>query len=331
MNPGFTRMMLIWPALLLAVTGAWGADQKLKPVTLLPQWVPQAQFAGYYTALEKGFYRSRGIDLTIIDGGPERPAGDFLKGKRADFVTLWLSTALQMRDQGVRVVNIGQVSQRSALMMVAFKKSGILHPSDMNKKRVGLWGEIFRIQPEAFFRKYNLDVTVIPQSYSIHLFLRGGVDVASCMWYNEYHTLLNAGVNPDELIPFFFHEHDLNYPEDGIYTLEETWRRDPGLCHDFAAASMAGWQYAFDHVEEALDLIMIQLKKAHIPATRVHQRWMLERMRDLILPSDRPGDMGCLSQKDFDRVTTGLKQNALIRESPPFSDFYRGECRNDEK
>lgn len=203
MKPGFTRMMVIWSALLLAATGAWGAE-KLKPVTLLPQWVPQAQFAGYYMALEKGFYRSRGIDLTIIDGGPKRPAGNFLTEKHADFVTLWLSTALQMWDQGARVVNIGQTSQRSALMMVALKKSGILHPADMNKKRVGLWGEIFRIQPEAFFRQYTLDVTIVPQSYSIHLFLRGGVDVASCMWYNEYHTILNSGINPDELTPFFF-------------------------------------------------------------------------------------------------------------------------------
>lgn len=322
---------MVWLSLLFMAQGTWAAGDGLKSVTLLPQWVPQAQFTGYYIALEKGFYRDRGIDLTIIDGGPQRPSGDFLKGKKADFVTLWLSTALQMYDQGVELVNIGQVSQRSALMMVAFKKSGIIHPSDMNKKRVGLWGEVFRIQPRAFFRKYNLDVTIVPQSYSINLFLRGGVDVASCMWYNEYHTILNAGINPDELTRFFFHEHGLNYPEDGIYTLAETWQRDPGLCRDFSAASMAGWYYAFEHIEESVDLMMTQLKKVHIPATRVHQQWMLERMRDLILPSGYTGQMGCLSQKDFDRVALGFQQNALIKNIPNFSTFYKGEDTHDKK
>jgi len=66
-------------------------------------------------------------------------------------------------------------------------------------------------------RKYDLTVQVVPQSFSVNLFLRDGVDVASAMWYNEYHTILNCGIDPDEPTTFFFHEHGLNFPENGIY------------------------------------------------------------------------------------------------------------------
>jgi NitT/TauT family transport system substrate-binding protein len=111
----------------------------------------------------------------------------------------------------------------------------------MNGKKVGLWGPIFQIQPKAFIKKYNLNVKIIRQSFSVNLFLRDGVDVASAMWYNEYHTILNSGLNPDELTTFLFHQHGLNFPEDGIYTMKDTFQRDPDLCKAFVKASIEGW------------------------------------------------------------------------------------------
>ncbi len=299
------------------------SEKQLKKATFIPQWVPQAQFAGYYVAQAHGMYERHGIDLEIITGGPERPSSDFLKERKADFVTLWLSTALTMRDEGIRLVNIAQTMQRSALMLVAKKSSGIREPKDMEGKKVGLWGPIFQIQPKAFFKKFNLTVKIVRQSFSVNLFLRDGVDVASAMWYNEYHTFLNAGFNPDELTPFFFHQYGLNFPEDGIYALEETFQKDPNLCMAFVHASIEGWRYAFAHTEETLDIVMNNLKKAYIPATRVHQRWMLARMKDLMLPGDTATPMGKLTSKDYMRVATGLKENSLIREIPEFEIFYR--------
>ncbi len=243
----------------------------------------------------------------------------------ADFATLWLSTGIQLRAQGVKVVNIAQILRRSALMLVAKKSSGILRPEDVAGKKVGLWGAVFQIQPRAFFRKYNLDVQVVPQSYSVNLFLRDGVDVASAMWYNEYHTILNCGLDPEELTTFFFHEHGLNFPEDGIYVLEETLQKNPQLCRAFVTASIEGWLYAFDHPDETIAIVMRNLEEAHIPATAVHQKWMLERMKDLMLPDDgEERSVGMLLPEEYHRVAMGLKSGGLIDTVPGFTSFYRG-------
>ena len=206
--------------LFLAVLPAGAAEIALKKASFIPQWSPQAQFAGYYVAYEKGFYKKYGVDLTILQGGPNQSPTDFLERRKADFVSLWLSTAMQRRSHGVKLINIGQVMQRSALMLIAKKSSNIKTPQDMNGKKVGIWGADFQIQPRAFFKKYNLHINVIHQSFSVILFLRGGVDVASAMWYNEYHTIINSGLNEDELTTFFFYDYGLNFPEDGIYVLE---------------------------------------------------------------------------------------------------------------
>lgn len=309
--------------LLSSIIQVYADEKVLKKATFIPQWVPQAQFAGYYVAHQLGIYKRHGIDLTIIPGGPGRQPSDYLKTRKAQFGTLWLSSGISMRAKGIRIINIAQMIQRSALMLVAKKSSGIKTPQDMNGKKVGVWGPIFQIQPRAFFKKYNLKVKVILQSYSVNLFLRDGVDIASAMWYNEYHTILNSGINTDELTTFFFHKHGLNFPEDGIYILEDNFKKDPDLCKAFVMASIEGWEYAFTHPEEALDIVMENLKNEHIPATRVHQKWMLERMKDLILPQDARIPMGKLLSEDYYRVARGLKDNGLIKKIPELSSFYR--------
>jgi len=298
------------------------AEKALKKASFIPQWSPQAQFAGYYVAYEKEFYRKNGIDLTILQGGPDRPSSQFLTQGKADFATLWLSTALRLASSGQDIINIGQIIQRSALMLVAKKSSNIKTPQDINGKKVSLWGEDFQIQPKAFFKKYGLHVKVIPQSFTINLFLRGGVDVASAMWYNEYHTIINSGLNPDELTPFLFYEHGLNFPEDGIYVLKETFKKDPDLCRAFVEASMEGWRFAFSHPQESLDIVLQYILRAKIPANRIHQRWMLDRMKDLILPPNHPIPMGALDRSDYEGVARELKESGLIKKMPDYSSFF---------
>jgi NitT/TauT family transport system substrate-binding protein len=298
------------------------AEEALKRASFIPLWVPQAQFAGYYVAYEKGFYKKRGIDLTIIPGGPDRPSSQFLTKGKADFAILWLTTGMRLRASGQGIVNIGQMIQRSALMLVAKKSSHIVKTEDLNGKKVGLWGEDFQIQPRSFIRRYSLDVKIIPQSFSVNLFLRGGVDVASAMWYNEYHTIINSGLDPDELTTFWFHEHGLNFPEDGIYTLESTLKRDPALACAFVKSSIEGWLYAFSNPDEALDIMLKHISNARIPANRTHQKWMLSRMKDLISPPGQHTRIGVLEPRDYERVDYELKESDLVKRSPSYNEFY---------
>ena len=152
-----------------------------------------------------------------------------------------------MRASGIPVVNICQLIQRSALMLITKKSSAIKEPADFENKKISLWGGEFDIQARALFKLYGVQVRTIRQPATIMLFLHGGVDVVSAMWYNEYHLLLNAGFNPDELRLFHFADYGLDFPEDGIYCRQDFFEENPDLCRHFVSASIKGWQYAFDH------------------------------------------------------------------------------------
>jgi NitT/TauT family transport system substrate-binding protein len=326
----FMRIILCAIVILFSRAEARCADKSLKQVSFVSLWLPQAQFAGYYVALEKGIYKKYGLEVTIIDGGPDHPPFKLLEEGKVDFSVMWLSTGIEKKSQGVPLVNIAQIVQKSGLMLVAKKSSGIKSPEDLNNKKVGLWDADFEIQPRAFFKKYNLKVKVVPQSYTVNLFLRDGVDVASAMWYNEYHTIINSGYDPGELTTFFFYDYGLNAPEDGIYTLEKTVINDPATCRAFVKASLEGWRYAFENTDETVDIVLKYMEKAHLPANRVHQKWMLERMRDLVSVNGTYDDMGSLSADDYHKVGESLQENGLIKEIPGFAKFYEN-CATDDK
>jgi NitT/TauT family transport system substrate-binding protein len=298
-----------------------------KTVSFIPQWAPQSQFAGYYVAQEKGFYRNRGLEVKILQGGPNFPPSELLSAGMADFGTMFLTTAIVKRAQGRKFINIGQIVQRSALMLVAKKSSGIQAPADINGKKVALWGEEFQIQPRAFFQQHHLRVSILPQGTTMNLFLRGGAEVASAMWYNEYYRVIQAGIDPEELTTFLLSDYGLKFPEDGIYCLESTFVKDRGKCIKFVQASLEGWKYAFAHPDEALDIVMKYVNAANLPTNRVHQKWMLERMQDIIQPPETAIPMGCLQEETYTQVARGLKNFGLIEEIPDFHQFFR-DCES---
>jgi NitT/TauT family transport system substrate-binding protein len=304
-------------------SSASAAETALKKATLMPLWSPQAQFAGYYVALDKGIFARHGIDLKILKAGPGHSPVQALKDGTADFAVLWLTTALQHRSAGTKLVNLAQIIQRSSMMLISRKSSGIKTVADMNGKKVGMWGGDLSIPPRALFNKHGIKVREVPQTHTVNLFLRGGIDVTSAMWYNEYHTILNSGVDPDELNVFSLNEQGMNFPEDGIYALEKTLHNDPALAKAFVTASLEGWRYAFAHPDEALDIVIRHMHEAQVPANRIHQKWMLDRMRDLIMPGTIQGTPGILKEKDYEAVGHAMRKDGLIRSYPDYTAFSR--------
>ena len=298
-------------------------SQPLKKITFVPHWVPQAQFAGFYIAKDRGIYEKYGLDLTIIPGGPKISSSALLEKDAVDFALMWLSNAIQLKARNSHIVNIAQEVNRSALMLISKKSSGIKTPQDMNGKKIGVWGGDFQIQPMAFFKKYNLNVKTIMQGNSINLFFFDGIDVTSGMWYNEYHTILNSGFNADELNTFFFADYGLNFPEEGIYCSEKFYKENPDICRSFIEATLEGWRYAFDHPDEAINIILGHVKLANLPVNKAHQRWMLDRMKELIFPSKRMDRFEKLSQQNYQLVAEKLKEGGLIKKIPAYDSLYK--------
>ena len=114
-----TKLSKTLLATLLAVSGF--AAQSAEKVTVQLKWLPQAQFAGYYVAQAKGYYKDAGLDVTIKAGGPDISPVQVIAGKGADVVVNWMPDALAAREAGVPLVNIAQVFNQSGLMLTCKK------------------------------------------------------------------------------------------------------------------------------------------------------------------------------------------------------------------
>lgn len=323
-------------AFLLLVTldghlAALDAQQPVKKAVFVPQWRPQSQFAGYYMAYETGLYRRRGIELDILDAGLKTPAARMLEEKKADFVTLPLAEAIERRSKGMPLINIGQISQRSALVIIAKKRNGINAIKDLNGRRLGYWRNDAPGPLLSFLKKNSLEVEIVPITSTVNLFLLDGIDAIVTMWYNEYYRVLGSGIDEEELSTFLFFEYGMNLPEDGIYCLEETYARDPRLCRDFVNASIEGWAAAFAREEKAIEIVLQYMNRAHITANKPHQRWMLARMCDIISPPDSKKAIGELSRADYERVASMLLEYKIIGAIPDFQKFYVNLAGDDVK
>ncbi len=276
-------------------------------------------------AQEKGFFKNAGLGPCDSCGPPPVNAPSRLAEGKADFSTGWLSEAIVERAAGKPLVHLAQVFQRSSLTLVTWRKSGIATPADMTGKRVGLWGGNCDVQILAFFRKYQVRPTMVPQSTSMVPFLRSAVDVASAMHYNEYFTLIESGVRPEDLRVFALADYGMPFPEDGVYCAEHTRRERSKSCAALVAACREGWQYAREHEEETLELVMQYCRQAGVRTNRNHPQWMLRSVAAAMAGRDGapPASWGNLSKQVFQSVAAALVDQRLIGKSPDYHQFHQ--------
>ncbi|MFZ3127392.1 MAG: ABC transporter substrate-binding protein, partial [Rhodoferax sp.] len=135
-----TRSFKFSKGLLAAVVAVCGMTaHAAEKVTVQLKWLPQAQFAGYYVAQAKGYYKAEGLDVTIKPGGPDISPVQVIAGNGADVVVNWMPDALAAREAGVPLVNIAQVFDHSGLMLTCKKASGVKTPKDLKGKTLGVW------------------------------------------------------------------------------------------------------------------------------------------------------------------------------------------------
>ncbi len=288
-----------------------------------PHWMPQAQFAGYYMAKEMGFYAEAGLDVEIIHPSATINAIEFLKSGQADVVSHFLVTAITARAEGIPMVNIAQLSQHSAIMLVSMKSSGIETIQDFEGRKIGVWMSGFEEVPKAMMIEHGLTVEFVPILWSVNLFLLGGLDLMTVMWYNEYNQLYLSGINHDELNTFFLKDYGYDIPEDGLYTLLHTLEQRPEDLRAFTEATLRGWEYVSRNKDAAIDLVIEKMRALKIPSNKAHQSWMLDRVLELLDPEDKDLLPGQLLEADFNLATGVLKERGIIKGSCSFHDFYK--------
>ena len=257
-----------------------------------------------------------------MHGAPDRDTAAMLAHGTASFATFFLDAALDQRSRGVPLVNVAQVVNRSNAVLVMRRDRGLRQLADLNGRKVSIWGDLFNATYRAFFRARRLSPRIVQQHSSVNLMLRGAVDACSGMYYNEYHVLVQAGLEESQLEVVWMRDQGFNFPEDGIYALSDTCRDRPQTCRDLAAASLQGWRYAAQHPDEALESVMAYVRRDHIPTNRAHQRWMLRQVLSSILPG--PGDgwrTGVLAEEAYRRTASALLAEGLIRSARGYRDF----------
>lgn len=318
-HPGILTVLLV----LSLINPVQTQNMKL---TFSPHWIPQAQFAGFYVALDKGFYKDAGLDVKIIHTSADVSSLDLLKKGKADIVSSFLMDGIKLRVSGLPLVNIAQLSQHSALMMVTKKKSGLDTIEKLRGKKLGIWSSGFDDIPFAFMREKKINMQVVRIHSTINLFLMDGIDAMTVMNYNEYDQIINSGINEDELNTFFFADYGYDIPEDGLYCLQSTYNDKKEALNKFKQATLKGWEYAAENKEYTIDLVVAEMKKAHLPNNKAHQRWMLDRMLELITPGEKKVKRGELLESDFKHAFDIIKLNSEKKiDDLKMEEFYLGK------
>lgn len=244
-------------------------------IVFMPQWTAQAQFAGYYVAEEKGFYRDAGVKVKIIHPSATRSSMDQLSKNECQATTMLLCQALEMVDSGMPLVNILQTSMNNAMVIVSARDK---NPLTQKGERVGIWSVGFGQLAMCMSSKDSLNYEWVRFAQNVNLFVAGALDATLAMSYNEYYQLMQAGINLKEKNVYRFSDHGYNIQDDGIYVTREYYDNHRNQAKRFAQASRKGWEWAAEHPEEALDIVMKYVDREHIPTNRVMQRLMLDEV-----------------------------------------------------
>ena len=302
MRTKLTSMLL---AVSVAMTSsvAFAADK----VTLQLKWVTQAQFAGYFVAKDKGFYKEEGLDVTIKPGGPDVAPPQVIAGGGADVIIDWMPSALASREKGLALVNIAQPFKRSGMMLTCRKDSGVKAPSDFPGRTLGVWFYGNEYPFLSWMSRLNIatdgsanGVTVLKQGFNVDPILQKQADCVSTMTYNEYWQIIDAGLGADELITFKYEDQGVATLEDGLYVLEKNLS-DPKFVDKmarFVRASMKGWAWARENADAAADIVLDNDETG--AQTEKHQRRMMGEINKLTAGG------GKLSEADYKRTVDTL-------------------------
>lgn len=302
----------------LSVVFSLTVTANAQSITLIPKWTAQAQFAGYYVAEKMGFYKEEGLDVHIKHPSHSENSFLYLKEEEPQAIITNLSQALMECLAGKQIVNVMQTSQRNSLMLVSH--SPLKGISSLQYKEIAVWNHLSQELLEQVANKYLLQVKWIRFNSGINLFLSKAVDICMVGSYNEFPQLAECGMQIDSTHVMRFADYGYDLPEDGLYVTEQLYKKHPETIQKLVRASIRGWNWAYEHREEALDIVMEQVHRYNIGTNRYHQSKMLDEI--LWLQTDKNGERPYrLSREGFNMATDILfpadakKANTLLYEN----------------
>lgn len=251
------------------------AQKASEKFVFTPQWTAHAQFAGYYVAMEKGFYKQAGLDVEIVHPSVSQTAMNRLQNRESQATTLQLCQALEIVDKGVPLVNILQTSMNNGTVIISRRDKD---PLKQIGARVGMWYAGFSQVAICMSRKEHLNYQWVRFTSNMDLFLKGAIDGTLAMSYNEYYQLLQMGFTFTENNVYRFSDHGYNIQEDGVYMRRDYYETHKAQAHKFAQASRKGWEWAASHPEETIDIVMKYVRANHIATNRTLQKLMLKEV-----------------------------------------------------
>ncbi len=308
------KLLLTTIAAGMMAGGANAADD----MTLQLKWVTQAQFAGYYVALENGFYSDEDLNVTIKPGGPDIAPVQVLLGGGADVMVDWMPSALAAREQGTPIVNIAQPFATSGLMLTCLAEHGINSPADFPGHTLGTWFYGNEIPLFTWMGKlgYATDgseggVTIQKINFNVDPLLQKQVECATTMTYNEYWQVIDAGITPEQLVVFKYEDEGISTLEDGLYVNEA--KLDDAAEVDklvrFVRASMKGWKWAEANPDAAADIVLEYDETG--AQTEKHQRRMMGEIAKLTA-----GSNGALDVAAYERTVGIVMDGGVISAAP---------------
>lgn len=259
-----------------------GTAVRAQQIVLTPQWAAQSQFAGYYVAQEMGFYKEAGVDVVIEHATTSEKAINRLLSGKSNAITMMLFDAMYQIEHGAEIVNVLQTSQRSGHVIVV-RNDDLKKIEDLRGKRVGIWKSNFNYLTQLMNLDLKLDIEWIQFIQSINLYLSGAIDATMAMSYNELYMIRSSGFEDKTVISMA--DIGFDYPEEGVYVSRDYCKKYPDKVVAFVEASRRGWEWAHNHPEQALDIVMKVMEQEHIPASRRHQEWMLREVLRLQCPA----------------------------------------------
>lgn len=289
-------------------------------ITITPKWTAQAQFTGYYVADKMGFYKEEGLDVRIIHPAISESSFSVLQNGKSQVAVMNLSFALTARASGAKIINIMQTSQENSLMLVS--RHPLNEITSLKQKDIAVWNHLSQNLLDRISARYQLNCKWIRFNSGVNLFLAGAVDICLVGSYNEYLQLAEYGLRPDDTYLLHFSDYGYDLPEDGLYVTDEFYQAHPDIIPKLVRASIRGWEWANEHKEKALDIVMDIVHENNIGTNRYHQHKMMEEILQLQVDKSCNKRTYLLSPEDFESASDILL-NGLERENIHYTDFVK--------